>query len=59
MHFQPSIYRISSDKDIQKLYQSLPRRIQDAIKRRDQINALRNGLSIDDYLYLISNPLNE
>lgn len=59
MYFQSSIYRISSDKGIQKLYQSLPRRIQDAIKRRDQINALRNGLSIDDYLYLISNPLNE
>ena len=59
MYINQSIYRISSDKNIQKLYQSLPKRVQDAIKRRDQIRALRNGLSIDDYLYLISNTLNE
>lgn len=53
------IYGLSSDQNIRKLFHNLPYIIQDAIKHRDQISALRNGLSIDDYLYLISNPLNE
>lgn len=53
------VYRLSSDPHIKELLRSLPTNIQSTIKRRDEISALRNGLSIDEYLYLISNLLNE
>lgn len=53
------VYRLSSDPHIKELFRSLPTNIQSTIKRRDEISALDNGLSIDEYLYLISNLLNE
>ncbi len=54
-----SIYGISSDVDIQKRFSELPLNIRNAILRRDEIDAVKFGLSSDEYLYLISNPLKE
>lgn len=54
-----SIYGLSSDTTIQKCFSELPLNIRNAILRRDEIDVLNFGLSSDEYLYLISNPLNE
>lgn len=54
-----NIYGLSSDTNIRKRFSELPLNIRNAILRRDEIDALNFGLSSDEYLYLISNPLNE
>lgn len=53
------LYGLSSDKTIRLAYQTLSKKAQDCIDRRDQISALHSGVDIDTYLWLISNPLNE
>jgi len=53
------IYGLSSDRAIRLAYQTLSKKAQDCIDRRDQLGALKSGVSIDRYLWLISNPLNE
>lgn len=54
-----NIYGLSSDTAIRKRFSELPLNIRNAILRRDEIDAIKFGLSSDEYLYLISNPLNE
>ena len=53
------LYGLSSDKAIRLAYQSLSKKAQDCIDRRNQISALHRDVDIDTYLWLISNPLNK
>ena len=53
------LYGLSSDKVIRLAYQSLSKKAQDCIDRRNQISALHRDVDIDTYLWLISNPLNK
>lgn len=58
MDYRP-IYGLSSDMSIRKAYQNLSKQAQICIDRRDQIGALKSGVGIDQYLWLISNSLKE
>lgn len=53
------LYGLSSDKAIRLAYQSLSKKAQDCLDRRDQISTLHRCVDIDTYLWLISNPLNK
>ena len=50
------LYGISDDPHIQSIFNLLSPESQDAVLRRDLLDAIRSGLSVDTYLHLISNP---
>ena len=50
-------YPISNDRGIQAMFKILSTKAQDAILRRDEIEAMKtNEIGIKEYLHLISNP---